>query len=45
MRAYLEATRRGPVAREADWSHAQGYLQADEGVEYDDVIEIVCRHW
>ena len=42
MRSYLEATGRAPVARAADWAAAQGYLSADEGAEYDEVIEIVC---
>jgi len=41
MRSYLQATRRGPVAAAADAAAAQGFLQADEGVEYDQVIEIV----
>lgn len=41
MREYLVATRRGPVARAADAAAAQGFLSADDGVEYDDVIEIV----
>ncbi|KZV92490.1 aconitate hydratase [Exidia glandulosa HHB12029] len=40
MRAYLQATRRGAVARAADKAAAQGFLQADEGVEYDEVIEV-----
>ena len=41
MRAYLNATGRGPVATAADVAAAQGFLSADEGAEYDEVIEIV----
>lgn len=41
MRAYLNATGRGPVARAADQAAAQGFLSADEGAEYDEVIDIV----
>ncbi|KAG8759971.1 aconitate hydratase [Ceratobasidium sp. 428] len=40
MRAYLHATGRGPVANAADTAAQSGYLSADEGAEYDDVIEI-----
>ncbi|EMD41730.1 hypothetical protein CERSUDRAFT_110309 [Gelatoporia subvermispora B] len=40
MRAYLHATRRGPVARAADAAAARGFLSADDGAEYDEVIEI-----
>ncbi|KAJ9097620.1 hypothetical protein QFC21_004656 [Naganishia friedmannii] len=40
MRAYLQATGRAPVARAADQAAAAGFLQADEGAEYDEVIEI-----
>ncbi|KAJ7492880.1 aconitate hydratase [Mycena latifolia] len=40
MRAYLNATGRAPVARAADKAAAQGFLSADEGAEYDQVIEI-----
>ncbi|KAI6031919.1 aconitate hydratase, partial [Pisolithus microcarpus] len=40
MRAYLHATGRGPVARAADEAASRGYLTADEGCEYDEVIEI-----
>ncbi|KAJ7630684.1 aconitate hydratase [Roridomyces roridus] len=40
MRAYLNATRRAPVARAADEAAAQGFLSADEGAEYDQLIEI-----
>ncbi|KAF7339688.1 Aconitate hydratase, mitochondrial [Mycena sanguinolenta] len=40
MRAYLNATGRAPVARAADEAAAQGFLSADEGAEYDQVIEI-----
>jgi len=41
MRAYLQATGRSPVAAAADDAATQGFLSADEGAEYDDVIEIV----
>lgn len=41
MRAYLLATGRGPVARAADEASRKGFLNADEGAEYDEVIEIV----
>ncbi|QRW05620.1 aconitate hydratase [Ceratobasidium sp. AG-Ba] len=40
MRAYLHATGRGPVANAADAAAQSGYLAADEGAEYDEVIEI-----
>ncbi|KAJ6519567.1 aconitase family-domain-containing protein [Mycena sanguinolenta] len=40
MRAYLNATGRAPVARAADQAATQGFLSADEGAEYDQVIEI-----
>ncbi|KDN49497.1 hypothetical protein RSAG8_02199, partial [Rhizoctonia solani AG-8 WAC10335] len=40
MRAYLHATGRGPVAHAADQAASAGYLGADAGAEYDDVIEI-----
>ncbi|CUA73765.1 aconitate hydratase 1 [Rhizoctonia solani] len=40
MRAYLHATGRSPVANAADQAAKAGYLAADEGAEYDDVIEI-----
>ncbi|KAJ7783501.1 aconitase family-domain-containing protein [Mycena maculata] len=40
MRAYLNATGRAPVARAADQAAAQGFLNADEGAEYDQIIEI-----
>ena len=42
MRSYLAATGRAPVARAADQAASQGFLQADEGAEYDELIEIVC---
>lgn len=46
MRAYLIATGRAPVARAADEAASAGFLRADEGAEYDEVIEIVsCRFW
>ena len=41
MRAYLRSTRRGPVAAAAGAAAARGFLSADEGAEYDNVIEIV----
>jgi len=41
MRAYLHATGRGPAARAADKAAKNGFLSADEGAEYDEVIEIV----
>jgi homoaconitase len=41
MRAYLHATGRGPVAVAADDAASKGYLSADEGAEYDEVIDIV----
>jgi homoaconitase len=41
MRAYLYATGRGSVARAADEAAKKGFLSADEGAEYDEVIEIV----
>jgi homoaconitase len=43
MRAYLHATGRGPVANAADAAAQSGYLAADEGAEYDEVIEIVSH--
>lgn len=45
MKAYLEATGRTPVARAADRAAAQGFLSPDEGVEYDEVIEIVRKRY
>lgn len=41
MRSYLNATRRGPVALAADKAAEAGYLSADQGAEYDEIIEIV----
>ena len=41
MRSYLHATGRGPVAQAADSAAQQGFLNADEGAQYDEVIEIV----
>ncbi len=41
MQAYLRATGRTPVARAADEAAASGFLAADEGAEYDQLIEIV----
>ncbi|KAF8078407.1 aconitase family-domain-containing protein [Lyophyllum atratum] len=40
MNAYLRATGRGPVAAAADEAASRGFLAADEGAEYDEVIEI-----
>ncbi|KAI0307611.1 aconitase family-domain-containing protein [Multifurca ochricompacta] len=40
MQAYLHATRRGPVARAADEAASNGFLSADTGAEYDELIEI-----
>ncbi|KAF8203070.1 aconitase family-domain-containing protein [Pholiota molesta] len=40
MREYLKATGRSAVAAAADKAAAQGFLSADEGAQYDDVIEI-----
>ncbi|KAF9535819.1 aconitase family-domain-containing protein [Crepidotus variabilis] len=40
MRAYLQATGRSAVAAAADQAASQGFLRADEGAEYDDVVEI-----
>ncbi|ORY21158.1 putative aconitate hydratase [Naematelia encephala] len=40
MRSYLHATGRGPVAQAADEAAQSGFLSADEGAEYDEVIEI-----
>ena len=41
MRAYLHATSRGPVAKAADRAQHLGFLSADEGAEYDQLIDIV----
>jgi len=43
MRNYLHATGRGPVADAADRAAGAGFLEADQGAEYDEVIEIVCH--
>ncbi|KAI0348698.1 aconitate hydratase [Trametopsis cervina] len=40
MRAYLHATNRAPVAHAADEAASTGFLAADEGAQYDEVIEI-----
>jgi len=45
MRAYLHATGRAPVAHAADQAAANGFLAADEGAEYDEVIEIVILYF
>ena len=41
MSSYLRATGRSAVAAAADEAASQGFLSADEGAEYDEVIEIV----
>jgi homoaconitase len=41
MRSYLHATRRATVAFAADKAASQGFLAADEGAQYDELIEIV----
>jgi aconitase A len=41
MRSYLRATGRSAVAEAADEAASKGFLSADEGAEYDDIIEIV----
>jgi len=41
MRAYLNATGRAPVARASDKAALEGFLNPDEGAEYDEIIEIV----
>ena len=40
MAAYLKATNRSPVAQAADEAHAQGFLSADKGAEYDQHLTI-----
>ncbi|KAJ1553828.1 aconitate hydratase, partial [Nowakowskiella sp. JEL0078] len=40
MARYLVATNRALAAEEADKAKAAGYLSADEGVEYDQIIEL-----
>ncbi|TFK30638.1 aconitate hydratase [Coprinopsis marcescibilis] len=40
MRDYLRATGRSGVAAAADEAASQGFLSADEGTDYDQVIEI-----
>ena len=42
MRSYLRATGRSAVAQAADEAASRGFLKADDGAEYDEVIEIVC---
>ena len=44
MRSYLQATGRRVVADAADEAASLGYLNADDGAEYSDVLEIVCGH-
>lgn len=41
MRTYLHATGRASVAHAADQAATNGFLAADEGAEYDEVIDIV----
>ena len=41
MRSYLNATGRAPVAQAADQAASQGFLSADPGAEYDELIEVV----
>lgn len=43
MRNYLIATGRAPVARAADEAQKKGFLERDEGAEWDDLVEIVSR--
>lgn len=46
MRDYLHATARSPVAEAADRAQKFGFLAADDGAEYDQVIDIVSpRLW
>ncbi len=40
MRDYLYATRRSEIATAADRAKSMGFLSADNGAEYDKVIEI-----
>ncbi|KAG9006867.1 aconitate hydratase [Tulasnella sp. 427] len=40
MRNYLIATGRAPVARAADEAKKKGFLERDEGAEWDDLVEI-----
>ncbi|PPQ70745.1 hypothetical protein CVT24_000856, partial [Panaeolus cyanescens] len=40
MRSYLKATGRSAVAAAADEAASKGFLSADKGAEYDNVIEI-----
>ncbi|CAK9783016.1 putative aconitate hydratase [Cutaneotrichosporon oleaginosum] len=40
MREYLKATGRAPVAAAADQAAQAGFLAADEGAEFDELIEI-----
>lgn len=41
MRTYLKATGRSAVAAAADEAAFKGFLNADKGAEYDNVIEVV----
>lgn len=40
MKSYLRATGRAPVAQAADKAAAHGFLQKDEGAEYDQHITV-----
>ena len=42
MRSYLQATGRRAVADAADVAASYGYLSADKGAEYTEVLEVVC---
>jgi len=44
MRDYLIATGRAPVAKAADRAKQHGYLERDEGAEWDQLVEIVGNH-
>lgn len=44
MRSYLRSTGRSSVADAADEAAHRGFLMADEGAEYDEVLEIVRDH-
>lgn len=40
MRRYLEATGRAPIAAAAAAARDRGFLAADEGAQYDEVVEV-----
>lgn len=44
MRSYLQATGRRAVADAADEAASLDYLNADNGAEYTEVIEVVCNY-